>query len=243
MSAFNRAVINRVALNRFAPIAAILALAAGTAPAQSPATQPAAANSPAANSPTTDSAAATDPHLARATEFVTAMRFSDADKTRRVIELTADYLRDLSLVLEQRRAALESLGQSDHPEINLQTAEAWRVARALSVALRDAYVVQLSVLMTPTQVERVKDGITRDAFHHTLQIYDEMIPGLTHAHRAHIVGLLTEMRENAMLEIDAGPQEKWVDKYRGIINNWLTRQGYDFATLSKAYEANRSRRQ
>ena len=55
--------------------------------------------------------------------------------------------------------------------------------------------------------------------------------------RAHVVGLLTEMRENAMLELDAGPQEQWVHKYRGIINNYIARQGHDFSSLSKAYDA------
>jgi hypothetical protein len=70
-----------------------------------------------------------------------------------------------------------------------------------------------------------------------LQIYDEMVPGLTYPQRAHIIGLLTEMRENAMLELGTKPQEQWVHKYRGIINNYIARQGYDFATLSKAYDA------
>jgi hypothetical protein len=109
------------------------------------------------------------------------------------------------------------------------------VCRNSSVALRDAYVIQLNALMTPTQVERIKDGITEDWFHRTLQVYDEMVPELTYPQRAHIVGLLAEMRENAMLELGTSAQEKWVDKYRGIINNWLVKEGYDFGALSKAY--------
>src|SRR4029079_1648284 len=123
-------------------------------------------------------------------------------------KLTADYLRRLRKVLDDRQAALDKLGQGEGPtpEINKQPAEAWVVARKSAVALRGAYVAKLNPLMTPYQVERVKDGITEDWLPKTQQLYDEMVPGLTYPQRAHIIGLLTEMRENAMLELGTGSQ-------------------------------------
>jgi hypothetical protein len=185
---------------------------------------------------------ATEPGVVRMEGFVKAMRFSDADKTDRVTRLTSDYLRSLQHVLDQRARTLAQAGEAEKsPEVDQQVTEAWRVCRALSVALRDAYVTQLNALMTPAQVERVKDGLTRDAFHQTLQVYDEMVPGMTYAQRAHVVALLHEMRENAMLEIDARPQEQWVHKYRGIINNYIAAQGHDFKALSQAFEARQSK--
>lgn len=179
--------------------------------------------------------------VARTSAFVVAMRFSDADKTERVVQLTSQYVRDLQRLLDEREATLARLGEAGAgAEVDQQVTEAWRTCRSASVALRDQYVAQLAALMTPAQVERVKDGLTRDWFHVTLQTYDEMVPGLTYPQRAHVVALLHEMRENAMLEIDPKPQEQWVGKYRGIINNYVARQGHDFAALSKAYEQKRA---
>jgi hypothetical protein len=168
-----------------------------------------------------------------------SMRFSDADKTDRVAALTADYLRQLQQALDQRQAALARLGEGSTPEIDKQTVDAYRACRTQSLALRDAYVAQLNTLMTPFQVERIKDGLTGDLFHHLVQLYDEMVPGLKHAERAHIASLLTEMRENAMLETDPERQRKWGEKYRGIINNYISKQGYDFKSLAKAYDEKR----
>jgi len=193
---------------------------------------------------TTAPAPPSDAFDQRAAAVVKPMRFSDADKTETVTKLTADYLRNLHKILGDRQAALDKIGQGTAaaatPELDKQLADAWKVSRKEAVALRDAYAAQLAGLMTPYQVERVKDGITEDCFPRTLQVYDEMIPGLTHPQRAHVVGLLTEMRENAMLELNPDPQEKWVDKYRGIINNYIAKQGHDFTALSKAYDAKKN---
>ena len=196
-----------------------------------------------AQAPTTGPAAtAGDAFDQRAAAIVKPMRFSDADKTETVAQLTADYMRSLRKVLDDRQAALDKIGEGSAatPEIDKQLADAWKVSRREAVALRDAYAARLAGLMTPYQVERVKDGVTDDCFPRTLQIYDEMIPGLTHPQRSHIVGLLTEMRENAMLELNAEAQGKWVDKYRGIINNYIAQQGHDFTALSKAYDARKN---
>ena len=180
-----------------------------------------------------------DEFAQRASAIVKPMRFSDADKTEHVTALTASYLRQLGQVLAQRQAALDAAGEGATPEIDRQVTDAYRICRDSTLALRDAYVARLNAVMTPQQVERVKDGITGDWLHRTAQVYDEMVPALTYPQRAHIMGLLVEMRENAMMEVDAGRQEKWVDKYRGIINNYLVAQGHDFTALSKAYDAKR----
>ena len=194
-------------------------------------------------SSTTPTTAPGDASDQRAAAIVQPMRLRDADKSEAAARLTASYLRELRKILDARQAALERIGQGTGPtpEVDKQSADAWMAGRKVAVALRDAYAAGLAALMTPYQVERVKDGITADCFPRTLQIYDEMVPGLTYPQRAHLVGLLTEMRENAMLELDADAQKQWVDKYRGIINNYIAAQGHDFTTLSKAYDAKKAK--
>lgn len=169
--------------------------------------------------------------------LVKALRFVDEEKTEQVTRLTTAYLQQLRILLDQRTQMLAKEGKDEASEINTQTAAAYRVTRNSTVALRDAYVAQLNALMPPALVDRVKDGLTDDWLHVTRQKYDEMVPQLSYAQKAHIFGLLVEMRENAMMEIGTGAQEKWVGKYRGIINNYIAKQGYDFTALSDAYEA------
>lgn len=180
-----------------------------------------------------------DAFTQQADAVVRAMRFSDADKTDAVIALTADYTRQLKQVLDTRQAKLKSLGEATakSPEVDQQISAAWKDGRKSALALRDAYVAQLNGRMTPYQVERIKDGLTRDWFPKLVELYDDMVPGLTQPQRAHVAGLLTEMRENTMLELDAKPQEEWAKKYRGIINNYIAKQGHDFNKLAKEYDA------
>ncbi len=143
-------------------------------------------------------------------------------------------------MIDQLNEYIKRLGENAQlAEVDQQRSDAWRIGRNSAVALRDSLVIQLDTLMTPYQVERIKDGITADWYARTVELYDQMVPDMTYAQRAHIAGLLTEMRENAMLELDAGPQEQWVNKYRGIINNYLSAQGHNFGALSKAYEEKR----
>ena len=182
-------------------------------------------------------AAAENPFRDQATAIVQPLRFADNDKTERAAQLTANYLRQIDVLTAQRRAALEASGQAtpEAPEVNHQTADAWQVCRDSTAPLRDAFAAQLAAIMPPALVDRVKDGITRDAYHHELQRFDRLAPNLSYPEKAHIAGLLVEMRENAMLEIDPKLQTQWVHKYRGIINNYIAAQGYDFHALAKAY--------
>ncbi|MDQ8179162.1 DUF3826 domain-containing protein [Pelagicoccus sp. SDUM812005] len=174
----------------------------------------------------------------QASAIVKPMRFMDEEQTQRAIELTANYLRELATLDAQRSAALAASGEPSDaaPEIHQQTADAWKTHRRFAIALRDAYVAQLNSLMAPGRVDRVKDGLTGDWYHLELQRFDRLAPDLSYPERAHIVGLLEEMRENAMLEIQPKLQLQWAHKYRGIINNYIAAQGHDFHALAKAYK-------
>lgn len=179
----------------------------------------------------------------QAQEMVKSLRFVDDEKTAHVTRLTANYLQQLQVLLGQRTEMLAKEGNGEASEINTQTATAYRVSRNSTVALRDAFVSHLNALMPPDLVDRIKDGVTGDWLHITRQRYEDMVPGMTYAQKAHIHGLLVEMRENAMMELGVGPQEKWVAKYRGIINNYISKQGYDFPSLAKAYDEKNGKKQ
>lgn len=96
------------------------------------------------------------------------------------------------------------------------------------------FVSQLSANLTPEQVEKVKDGMTMGVFPKTFQAHLEMIPTLKPEEIAYIKAALMEAREYAMDCSDSKVKHAWFGKYKGRINNYLSKRGYD---LKKEREA------
>ncbi|HLT87401.1 MAG TPA: DUF3826 domain-containing protein [Sphingobacterium sp.] len=178
-------------------------------------------------------------HHKLATKIIGEMRLSDTDKSAKLIAATVTYLDTLEKILKARAATLQQLDRAYTAESAEKTAlivDAYEVARDAFLPLKRKYVAQLTDGLTPYQVDRVKDGLTHDAFPNFEAMYFEMVPTLKPAERAHILCLLVEGRENAMTATDDEGQKQWWDKYRGIINNFIASQGYDFGKLSKAWD-------
>jgi hypothetical protein len=105
--------------------------------------------------------------------------------------------------------------------------------RASLKARHDKYLASLSEVLTPAQVEQVKDRMTYGKVKVTYEAYCEIVPNLTEAQKARILELLKEAREEAM---DAGSAEEKsavFKKYKGKINNYLTAEGHD---VKQAYK-------
>ena len=166
------------------------------------------------------------------------MRLSETEKSARLVEKTVEYLVALEEILAERQRTLDALeaaaGEGD-PDVE-QVVAAYAKAKSAYLPLRRVYVDALEKDLVPYHVERVKDGLTHDALPNLHAMYLEMVPDLTPGEKAHILALLVEARENAMVAISPRGQKQWLDKYRGIINNYIAAQGHDFRTLSKAWD-------
>jgi hypothetical protein len=93
--------------------------------------------------------------------------------------------------------------------------------------LHGQFLTRLSKELTPQQVDGVKDGMTYGILPLTYNAYQDELPALTEAQKAQIKAWLTEAREYAM---DAGSSKEkhaWFGKYKGRINNYLSKEGYD----------------
>ncbi|MBO5768845.1 MAG: DUF3826 domain-containing protein [Bacteroidales bacterium] len=96
------------------------------------------------------------------------------------------------------------------------------------------FVSQLDANLNYEQVEKVKDGMTMGVYPKTLQAHLEMIPSLKPEEIAYIKAALKEAREYAMDCSDSKVKHAWFGKYKGRINNYLSKRGYD---LKKEREA------
>ena len=107
-------------------------------------------------------------------------------------------------------------------------------ADAKIVALHRRFVARLAVELAPDQVGRVKDGLTYGVVPITYAAYRKLLPDLTDEQAREVLANLLEAREYAM---DAGSSEEkhaWFGKYKGRINNYLSRAGYDLKAAEQA---------
>lgn len=97
------------------------------------------------------------------------------------------------------------------------------------------FAADLSNYISDDQIEKVKDGMTYGVVPKTYQAHLEMIPALKDNEKLQILNWLKEAREFA---IDAGNSKEkhaWFGKYKGRINNWLTKQGYNLKSEREAW--------
>lgn len=102
------------------------------------------------------------------------------------------------------------------------------------------FVGKLGAVLTPEQVGKVKDAMTYNVLEVTYRAYTDMLPQLTAAQKDTILGDLVEAREYAM---DGGSSEEkhwWFGKYKGRINNFLSREGINLDEARKAWAARRA---
>lgn len=97
------------------------------------------------------------------------------------------------------------------------------------------FQADLSNYINDEQIEKVKDGMTYGVVPKTYQAHLEMIPSLKENEKLQILNWLKEAREFA---IDAGNSKEkhaWFGKYKGRINNWLAKRGYDLKAEREAW--------
>ena len=152
--------------------------------------------------------ATADAHLqvltARAAKIVAALELDDAEHAERVRDLIA-----------QQYLALGNL----HDAGNAEPAEL--------DALHRRYLARLGAELQPRQVDAVKDGMTYGVVPITLNAYQALLPQLTAEQRREIHAQLIEAREYAMDGNSSEAKHATFGKYKGRINNYLSKAGYD----------------
>ena len=90
-----------------------------------------------------------------------------------------------------------------------------------------AFDADLGLWLKPHEVERVKDVMTFDVVKVTYDAQCDMIPTLTDEEKTQILAWLKEARELAIDAESSKKKHEVFGKYKGRINNYLTRRGYD----------------
>ncbi len=115
----------------------------------------------------------------------------------------------------------------DYPDKNVRDAELYKH--------HFEFEADLANYLSDTQIEQVKDGMTYGVVQKTYEAHIEMIPSLSEAEKRQILNWLKEAREFAIDAENSKAKHNWFGKYKGRINNWLSKRGYNLDEERKAW--------
>ena len=98
----------------------------------------------------------------------------------------------------------------------------------------NGFLADLSIYLKPEEIDKVKDVMTFDVVKVTYDAHCDMIPTLQEEEKRQIMAWLIEARELALDAESSKKKHEVFGKYKGRINNYLTKRGYD---LTKEREA------
>lgn len=90
-----------------------------------------------------------------------------------------------------------------------------------------AFPAALSIYLTEDEVTAIKDAMTYNVVKVTYDATLDMIPSLKEEEKVQILVWLKEAREYAMDAENSNKKHGWFGKYKGRINNYLSKRGYD----------------
>jgi Spy/CpxP family protein refolding chaperone len=166
----------------------------------------------------------------RAAKIVATLGIADTNRADRVRDLVARQYQDLSRLHEARDAKVAEIKKQSGDDKAAAEAgiQAARTESGSKVnQLHKDYLAKLGAELTPEQVEKVKDGMTYGVAPLTYGVYLKMYPTLTDVQKRQILAWLHEARELAMDAGDSREKHAIFGKYKGRINNYLVKEGYD----------------
>ncbi|MDE6556465.1 MAG: DUF3826 domain-containing protein [Duncaniella sp.] len=179
----------------------------------------------------------------RSKKIVDKLGLTDQAKADDVTNIIANRyfkLNDIYTVRDQKVDAAKQTLTGDEKNAAIQAAQNEKDAALYRCHFE--FPADLSLYLTPEQITAVKDGMTFGVVKVTYDSHLDMIPTLTDEEKAQIMAWLIEARELAMDAETSNKKHEVFGKYKGRINNYLTKRGYDLKKEREAwYERVRAR--
>jgi hypothetical protein len=171
---------------------------------------------------------------------------SEAEYTAKLEQRSGDILNGLALpdaaqaekvnaILIAHYRALRDWHDANDPKLKGADKETAAAVKTSLKPLHDGFLEKLSAAgLTAEQIEAVKDKLVYGKVQVTYHAYLQQNPGLTDAHKAHILAVLKEAREEAMDGGSAEEKSAIFNTYKGRINNYLSKEGFGKKKTDKA---------
>jgi hypothetical protein len=152
----------------------------------------------------------------RTADILKVLDLSDADKKARVHDT----------IIAQYRA-LKAWHDDNDAKLKASRSDTNAVAQihASLKSLHNAFLAKLAENLTPDQVEQVKDKMTYGKVQFTFAGYVSQYPTLSDENKQKILDMLKQAREEAMDGGSAAEKTAVFQRYKGRINNYLSKQG------------------
>ena len=165
----------------------------------------------------------------RSQKIVDKLGLTDAKVAEDVCNIIANRYFELNDIYEIRDAKVKNVKESgltgDAKDEALKAAENEKDAALYRSHF--AFPASLSLFLNEEQIEAVKDGMTYGVVKVTYEATLDMIPSLKEEEKAQIYAWLVEAREFAMDAENSNKKHAAFGKYKGRINNYLAKRGYD----------------
>ena len=165
----------------------------------------------------------------RSQKIVDKLGLTDAKVAEDVCNIIANRYFELNDIYEIRDAKVKTVKESgltgDAKDEALKAAENEKDAALYRSHF--AFPASLSLFLNEEQIEAVKDGMTYGVVKVTYEVTLDMIPSLKEEEKAQIYAWLVEAREFAMDAENSNKKHAAFGKYKGRINNYLAKRGYN----------------
>ncbi|QJD97284.1 DUF3826 domain-containing protein [Mucilaginibacter robiniae] len=177
----------------------------------------------------------------RSAKIVSKLGLTDSAKALKVTKIIAKQYSDLNDIYADRDTQKviikrEAGDNKDQASAKLKELDA-KVSTKVD-KLHPKYLKSLAKAgLTPAQVDQIKDGMTYDVLHVTYTAYLNEVSELTDVQKKQIMDWLLEAREHAIDAESSNAKHAWFGKYKGRINNYLSKEGYDMKKEETEWKA------
>jgi len=166
----------------------------------------------------------------RSKKTVDKLNLKDTAVVRQVINIVANKYFKINDIYAVRDTMINQLKRStgiSKDEINAKSQAIQNEKDAALYKYHFAFDADLSIYLNPDQIETVKDGMTFGVVKVTYDATLDMIPSLKPEEKVQILVWLKEAREFALDAESSQKKHEAFGKYKGRINNYLSKRGYD----------------
>ena len=165
--------------------------------------------------------------LERSKKVTDALNITGTGKGTQVLNIVANRYFELNDIYEERDSLKKAASSL--------TGDAKKQAQAFAESQKDsklyrshfAFDANLSLFLDEAGIETVKDVMTYNVVKVTYDAQCDMIPTLKEEEKVQILAWLKEAREFAIDAESSRKKHEAFGKYKGRINNYLSKRGYD----------------
>ena len=173
--------------------------------------------------------------LERSKKVTDALNITGTEKGTQVLNIVANRYFELNDIYEERDSLKKAASSL--------TGDAKKQAQAFAESQKDsklyrshfAFDANLSLFLDEAGIETVKDVMTYNVVKVTYDAQCDMIPTLKEEEKVQILAWLKEAREFAIDAESSRKKHEAFGKYKGRINNYLSKRGYDLTKERKEW--------